>query len=63
MRKTERKGQLVELIDDHNLNPEAPPMSKRGRERREQKRCQKRSEGERGSKGDVRREATARAAT
>ena len=38
--KDQREGQIEELVGDQNPGPEAPPMSKIGEERREQKRCQ-----------------------
>ena len=41
-----REGWLVELVDDQNPDPEAPPRKKIGRERKEQRRCRGRSDGE-----------------
>ena len=35
-----KKGQLIELVSDQNPDSEAPPRSKIGRERKEQRRCQ-----------------------
>ena len=43
----EREGQIEELVGDQNPSPEAPPMSKRRRERREQRICQGRSDCQR----------------
>ena len=43
-RKTGERGRLVELVGDQNSGPEAPPSSKKGQERREQRRCQERSD-------------------
>ena len=43
-RRPEREGQLKELVGDQNPGPEAPPMSKIRRERREQGKCQERSD-------------------
>ena len=44
--RTEREGQIEELVDDQNPGPEVPPKSKKGQEKREQRRCQGRSDGE-----------------
>ena len=44
--RPERDEQLKKLIGDKNPGPEAPPRSKIERERREQRRCQGRSDGE-----------------
>ena len=41
-----KEGQLEELVGDQSPDPEAPPRSKIGRERREQRRCQGRSDRE-----------------
>ena len=41
-----KEGQLIELVGDQNPSPKAPPRSKRRRERTEQRRCQRRSDGE-----------------
>ena len=41
-----REGQIEELVDDQNPGAEAPPMSKKGPERREQRKFQGRSDGE-----------------
>ena len=38
-----KEGRLVELVGDQNPGSEAPPWSKIGRERKEQRRCQGRS--------------------
>ena len=47
-RKTgEREGQIEELVVGQNPGPEAPPMSKKGQEKREQRRCQDRSDYQR----------------
>ena len=43
----EREGRIEDLVGDQNPGPEAPPMSRKRREKREQKRCQERSDGER----------------
>ena len=45
--KPEREGQLEELVGDQNPSPEAPPRSKIALERREQRRCQGRSDYQR----------------
>ena len=45
--KDQRERQLVELVGDQNPSPEVPPISKRERERREQRRGQERSDCER----------------
>ena len=41
------EGQLEELVGDQNPSPEAPHRSKIRRERREQRRCQGRSDCQR----------------
>ena len=41
----EKEGQLHELAGNHNPGPEAPPRRKKGREKREPRRCMK-SDGE-----------------
>ena len=46
--RPEKKGRLVELVGDQNPGSEAPPRSKIGRERKEQRRCQGRSDCQRG---------------
>ena len=43
--RPEKEGWSIELIGDQNPCPEAPPRSKIGRERREQRKCQGRSDG------------------
>ena len=43
--KPEKEGRFVALVGDQNPGSEAPPMSKIGRERREQRKCQGRSDG------------------
>ena len=43
----EIEERLVELVGNQNPGPEAPPTRKRGRERREQRRCQGRSDRQR----------------
>ena len=45
--RPERKGRQVELVGDQNPGPETPPRIKRGRERREQRKCQGRSDCQR----------------
>ena len=42
--KTEKEGRLEELVGNQKPGPEAPPMSKIGKERREQRKCQGRSD-------------------
>ena len=37
------RGQIEELEDHQKPGPKAPPMSRKGKERREQRRCQGRS--------------------
>ena len=37
--KTGREGQIEELVGGQNPGPVAPPRSKKGQERREQRRC------------------------
>ena len=44
--RRERKGQIEELVSDQNPGPKAPPRSKKGQEKREQRRFQERSDGE-----------------
>ena len=39
-----REGQIEKLVGDQNPGPEASPRNRKGRERREQKRCQGRSD-------------------
>ena len=39
----EREGQIEESVGGQNPDPELSPMSKIGQERREQRRCQERS--------------------
>ena len=45
--KTGERGRLIELVGNQNPGFEAPPRSKKGRERREQRRCQRRSHWQR----------------
>ena len=45
-RKTEREGQIEELVDGQYPGSEAPPRSKKGQEKRGQRRCQERSDVE-----------------
>ena len=40
------EGQIEELVDGQNPGSEAPPRSKKGQEKRGQRRCQERSDGE-----------------
>ena len=44
--RPEREGRIEELVGGQNPGPEAPPRSKKGQEKREQRRCQGRSDGE-----------------
>ena len=46
-RITEREGQIKELVDGQNPGSEAPPRSKKGPERREQRKCQGRNDCQR----------------
>ena len=41
-----REGQIEELVGGQNPGPVAPPRSKKRQERREQRKCQERSDGE-----------------
>ena len=43
--RSEREGQMRELVGDQNPSSEAPPKSQKRRERREQRKCQGRSDG------------------
>ena len=45
--KPEKEGRLVELVGDQNPGSEAPPRSNIGRERKEQRKCQGRSDCQR----------------
>ena len=45
--RPEREEQLEELVGDQNSGPEAPPRSKKGPKRREQRKCQERSDCQR----------------
>ena len=45
--RSEKEGRLVKLVNDRNPGPKAPPMSKTDRERREQRRCQGKSDCQR----------------
>ena len=40
-------GQIEKLVCGQNPGPEAPPRSRKGPERREQRKCQGRSDGQR----------------
>ena len=44
--RPEKEGQLVELVGNKNPGPDAPPRSKRGLERREQRRCREKSDSQ-----------------
>ena len=44
--RLEREGQIEELVGGQNPGHEAPPRSKKGQERRAQRRCQQRSDEE-----------------
>ena len=41
--KPEKEGHIKELVDDQNPGPEATPRCRKGREKREQRRCLERS--------------------
>ena len=41
-----REGETEELVGGQNQGPVAPPRSKKGQEKRKQRRCQERSDGE-----------------
>ena len=43
-KRPEKKGRLVELVGDQNPGSEAPFRSKIGRKRKEQRRCQGKSD-------------------
>ena len=45
--RPEREEQIEELINDQNPGPETPPMSKKGQEKREQRRSQENSDCQR----------------
>ena len=44
--KPEKEGWSIELVCDQKSGPEAPARNKIGREMREQRKCQGRSDGE-----------------
>ena len=44
--RPEKEGRFIELVGDQNPGSEAHPRSKIGRERKEQRRCQGRSDEE-----------------
>ena len=44
--RPEREGRIEELVGGQNQGPVAPPKSKKGQEKRKQRRCQERSDGE-----------------
>ena len=46
-REREREGQIEDLVGGRNPGPEAPPRSKKGQEKMEQRRCQERSDCQR----------------
>ena len=48
--RPEKGGWLEELVGDQNLRSDAPPRSKIGQERREQRRCQGSSDCQRNDK-------------
>ena len=50
VKKPEKEGWLLELVGDQKSGPEVPPWSKIGQERREQRRCQGRSNCQRSDK-------------
>ena len=45
--KDQREGWIEDLVDGQNPGSEAPPRSKKGQEKRGQKRCQERSDCQR----------------
>ena len=45
--KPGREGQIEGLVGGQNPGPQAPPRSKKGQERREQRRCQEKSDYQR----------------
>ena len=45
--RPEREGRIEELVGDQNLGFEAPPGSRKRQEKREQRRCQGRSDCQR----------------
>ena len=44
--RPEREGRIEQLVGGQNPGPEAPPRSKKGQERRKQRKCQGRSDVE-----------------
>ena len=44
--KDQREGQIKELVGGQNPRPEAPPRSKKWKEKREKRKCQGRSNAE-----------------
>ena len=46
-KRSEKEGRLEELVGDQNSGSEALPRSMKGRERREKRRCQRRSDCQR----------------
>ena len=52
-KRPEKEGQLVELVGDQGPNPEAPPRSKIGQERREQRKCQRRRDCQRSEEEEL----------
>ena len=51
--KDQREGEIKELASNRNPAPKAPPMSKKGREGREQRKCQRRSNCQRSNRRRV----------
>ena len=50
--RPEREGHIEELVGDPDPGPEAPPISKKRRERREQRKCQGRGDCQRNYVGE-----------
>ena len=48
--RPEIEGQIEELVGDQNPCPEAPPRSRKGRERGDQKKCQGKSDCQRSNR-------------
>ena len=50
-KRPEKEGQIEELVGGQNPGPEAPPRSRKGQGRREQRRCQGKSDCQRSDGG------------